>query len=253
MSSYKELKINQLLQEIHPDTIILASWLHAKGYSYELQRKYKESGWLESVGTAALKRRGDEVDLFGAVYALQKQAGKNIHIGGPSSLVLQGFAHYIKMNEKAVFLFSDIGFKIPSWLKNSSWKDKPVIIKRNFLPENLGLMDFQVKTFSIKISNPARAIMECLERTPDHFDLDETYRMMENLSTLKPADVQMLLEHCTSVKVKRLFLYLADKAGHGWVKYLKPDRINLGKGKRMIVKSGVYVPKYQITVPQSLI
>jgi hypothetical protein len=253
MSSYRGSKINHLLQEIPLGTVVLASWLFANGYSYELQRKYKESGWLESLGTAALKRKGDEVDLFGAVYTLQRQAGKNIHIGGATALALQGFAHYIKMNEQAFYLFSDTSFKIPLWLKNSFWKDKPVIIKRNFLPVDLGLIDFQVKTFLIKISSPSRAIMECLERTPAHFDLDETYRIMENLGSLKPADVQILLEQCTSVKVKRLFLYLAEKAGHGWVKYLKPDRINLGKGKRMIVKSGVYVPKYKITVPQSLI
>ena len=52
--------------------------------------------------------------------------------------------------------------------------------------------------------------------------------------------------------MKRLFLYLAEKAGHQWVSYLDIERIDLGSGKRAIVNGGTYVPKYQITVPKEL-
>jgi len=47
-------------------------------------------------------------------------------------------------------------------------------------------------------------------------------------------------------------MYLAEKAGHEWFKYLDLNKIDLGKGKRSIVKQGVYVPKYKITVPKEL-
>ncbi len=73
-----------------------------------------------------------------------------------------------------------------------------------------------------------------------------------HLNNLRPASVQSLLEACTSVKVKRLFLYLADKAGHDWHNYLKLEKVDLGSGKRSIVKDGVYVSQYQITVPKEL-
>lgn len=75
---------------------------------------------------------------------------------------------------------------------------------------------------------------------------------MEGLNNLRPASVQKLLEACNSIKVKRLFLYMADKANHDWVRYLNLDNVDLGSGKRSIVADGVYVAKYQITVPKAL-
>jgi hypothetical protein len=75
---------------------------------------------------------------------------------------------------------------------------------------------------------------------------------MEGLNALRPDQVQELLEACTSVKVKRLFLYLADKAGHQWFSKININHLDLGSGKRSIVKQGVYVAKYQITVPKEM-
>jgi hypothetical protein len=80
----------------------------------------------------------------------------------------------------------------------------------------------------------------------------EVYELIEGLNNLRPATVQKLLEGCTSVKVKRLFLYLADKAGHEWLSFINLDKVDLGAGKRAIVGSGVYIPKFQITVPKEL-
>ena len=80
----------------------------------------------------------------------------------------------------------------------------------------------------------------------------EVFELMEGLNNLRPATVQKLLEGCTSMKVKRLFLYLADKAGHEWLSYIDLDKVDLGSGKRAIVSDGVYVAKYQITVPKAL-
>ena len=87
---------------------------------------------------------------------------------------------------------------------------------------------------------------------PDHQDLMECYKLMEGLNDLQPREAQALLENCRSVKVKRLFLYLADKAGHEWLEYIDPTNIELGKGKRSIVRNGIYVDGYGITVPKAL-
>ena len=94
--------------------------------------------------------------------------------------------------------------------------------------------------------------MECLYLAPKSQPLLEVFELMEGLNNLRPASVQKLLEGCTSVKVKRLFLYLADKAGHDWLSYISLDKVDLGSGKRAIVTDGVYVSKYQITVPKAL-
>jgi hypothetical protein len=51
------------------------------------------------------------------------------------------------------------------------------------------------------------------------------------------------------VKVKRLFLYMAERHEHTWLSKLDISKVDLGKGKRMIVPNGRFNAKYQITVP----
>lgn len=54
------------------------------------------------------------------------------------------------------------------------------------------------------------------------------------------------------MKVKRLFFWLADRHNHSWLKQIDRDTVDLGKGKRMLVKGGRLDPKYLITVPEDL-
>ena len=58
-------------------------------------------------------------------------------------------------------------------------------------------------------------------------------------------------EHCSSVRVKRLFLHLAEKHHHAWFKSLDLSQVSLGSGKRVLVAGGRLDPKYLITVPNT--
>ena len=62
--------------------------------------------------------------------------------------------------------------------------------------------------------------------------------------------MQDLLERCSSVKVKRVFLFLAEKLELPFFLKLKLDDVDIGSGKRVIVKGGKYDAKYLITVPR---
>jgi len=95
-------------------------------------------------------------------------------------------------------------------------------------------------------------MMECLMLCPHRFSLTEASELMEGLAALRPAQVQTLLEQCKSVKVKRLFVYFAEKAAHSWFKYLNVEKINLGSGVRSLVHEGVFVSKYQLVLPKEL-
>ncbi|WP_425294877.1 type IV toxin-antitoxin system AbiEi family antitoxin domain-containing protein [Neomesorhizobium albiziae] len=66
-------------------------------------------------------------------------------------------------------------------------------------------------------------------------DLFEARELMDRLNNLSPATFQSLLEACTSIKVKRLFLYVA---GHEWVKHVDRSGIDLGSGSRNLVSHG---------------
>lgn len=249
----KGTKINQILQQLPQGVVFLSLWLKAQGCSYELQQRYRKNGWLISIGKGAMLRSGQKPILSGAIYALQKQAGIQIHIGGRTALGMQGYAHYIEMGSKETLLFAEAGKKLPNWVINTNWDIKPTLINTSFLSQKIGLVEFKVDGLGLNISGAARAIMECLYLAPNRFELTEAYEIMEGLSLLKPATVQFLLEQCKSVKVKRMFLHFAEKAGHSWFRQLQISKINIGSGKRSIVSNGILVPKYQIILPKNLV
>lgn len=245
-------KINQLLKSWPTQAVYLTAWLTKHGYSTQLLNRYKKSNWLEAIGNGAMLKSGDTPTVEGAIYALQHQANLTIHPAAKTALQLAGKAHYLSFSQQEYILFGASNEKLPTWLKKYPWKLNIKYTSSNFLPDSLGLVEHQVAEFTIKISSPARALMECLYLAPAKQDLIECYEIMEGLNNLRPNLVQNLLEQCNSIKVKRLFLYLAHKAGHQWVSYINLEKIDLGKGKRKIVDNGVYIPAYQITVPRTL-
>ncbi len=252
MSTEKSTKINQLLREQPPGIVLQSFWLIQQGYSHDLQQRYKKSNWLKSIGTGALIRAGDLVGYEGAVYALQTQSAATIHPGGRTALSLLGKTHYLELTAKRVVVFGAKGEKLPTWFKNHDWGVAVNYHQTSFLPPDIGLTEVELKNFTIKVSGAVRAIMECLYLAPEKQELMECFEMMEGLNNLAPKQVQALLEKCQSVKVNRLFLYMAEKVAHNWFQHLDLKNVDLGKGKRSIVKNGVYIDKYQITVPKEL-
>lgn len=250
MTSYT--KINQLLQNLPNGSVVYASWLKQSGYSFSLQQSYRRSGWLHSIGKGVMVRPGQKLLLAGAIHALQQQAGLPVHIGGRTALGLLGFAHYLEISRQDTLLFVPPGINIPLWVSRNQWDSKPQFIKTKLLPPEIGLTTLELEGFSVKVSGAGRAMMECLELAPTYFSLNEAWEIMQGLNLLNPSGVQEMLMQCNSVKVKRLFLYFAQKAGHAWFRQLKLNEIELGKGKRSFASKGIYIPEYKITLPAGL-
>jgi hypothetical protein len=253
MTMHNQTKINQLLQNWPQGTVAIPSWLEKQEISRSLQEHYQKSNWIESIGNGAFKRTGDDIGWKGGLYAIQKQAKLPIHVGGLTAVVLQGSGHYIRFKENIqLFGNSDTKAPLPRWFRNYKWEDKVQLYRTKFLPDNVALKEYEDKNFSITISSLERAILECLYLAPQHVDIVECYHIMEGLVGLRPDVFQELLEKCTSVKVKRLFLYMAEKANHAWLQFIDTKNIDLGSGKRSLVKHGFYNIKYQITLPKEL-
>lgn len=253
MTTDRASKIKQLLAGHRPGTVELASWLAAHGIPHDLQKHYRKSGWLESVGVGASKRPGEKVSWEGALYSLQEQAKVQIHAGALTALSLQGFAQYIRSGNEPIYLFSPLKTTLLSWFRNHDWGHPVVHTKTAFLPSGPGMIDIPQSAFTISISGAERAILECLYLAPESVGLMECYQLMEHLTTLRPKVLQALLEQCRSVKVKRLFLFMAEKAGHAWQKRLDLSTIDLGKGTRSIVTGGVFVPRFALNLPEELV
>lgn len=85
---------------------------------------------------------------------------------------------------------------------------------------------------------------------PNGYSYDEALELFEAMPDLRSGVVQNLLETCTSMKVKRLFLHFADRFQHPWFRKLKLGKIDLGRGNRVVFKDGMLDPKYLVTVPR---
>jgi hypothetical protein len=77
-------------------------------------------------------------------------------------------------------------------------------------------------------------------------------KFFESAVNLRPKLILALLCACTQVKAKRLFLWFSDRHGHAWRQGFETSGIDLGRGKRVLVKGGAYDATYQITVPREM-
>jgi len=223
------------------------------GISNDLAGWYLRSGWLERFGPRAFCRPGDIVDWRGGLYALQTQLAMTVHAGAKSALELQGRAHYVPLGStKRIILISDTPEALPAWFRKRPWEAQ---IEHHSLklfertpPESLRQID--CGSFQIAASSPERAIMEEMRFVRTNDDIEHSIQLLENLVTLRPSIVQQLLEACGSIKVKRLFLWGAERIGHAWFEMLTLKSVDLGSGKRQLYKGGAFDPKYRITVPR---
>ncbi len=245
------MKINRLLQVWPRGTVALHAFFSQHGVSRKLAEQYRKGGWMRSVGVGAFVRRGDKVGWEGALYALQQHAGKTIHPGGRTALELSGLAHYLRLGpRRRVNLYGPPGGRLPRWLTQHDWAVELRYFGTSLFAAAVGMTTRDFGEFALAISAPERAILEALEGVPGVTAFAEAQQLMEALPTLRPGLMQQLLEACTSVKVKRLCLYLADATRMPWRSALDDARIELGSGKRQVVAGGQWNARYGITVPR---
>jgi hypothetical protein len=246
----KKTKINRLINNWPKGTLKTVKELEDLGYKPELLQIYSKSNWLELFVRGMYKKHGDEVEWFGALHGFQTGSPRtSIHAGGKTVLSLKGYSHYIKHFENRVYLFSSRKETVPVWIK----KFEQLMLIRSLVfdySKDKYFMLFDTGNFEIKISCLELAAMEMLYLVPTEQTFDEAAKLMEGLYALRPQIVQSLLEDCSSVKVKRLFLFISEYHNHPWFKELNLHKVNLGSGKRLIVEGGVLNRKYEITVPK---
>ena len=104
----------------------------------------------------------------------------------------------------------------------------------------------------LTLSSPERAYLEMLDELPQRESFHQADMLMQGAANFRPRRLQKLLQDCASVKVKRLFFFFAERHGHAWLKRLDKSAVDLGKGKRMLVRGGRLDPVNLITVPEDL-
>jgi len=233
--------------------------------------QYVSAGWLAQPARGVFSRPRGVVSWEQVVISLQTLLDFPASVGGRSALELQGYAHYLPQSQKSIHLYCDK--KLPAWVFKLDIEQTFIFHNRlryfpeaELSPQALSLteriseseaLDGALRIdrwgqwkWPLVMSMPERAYLELLDELPQK----ETFYMadviMEGLVNVSPRRMQMLLESCKSIKVKRLFFFFAERHQHQWLAHINHGKIDLGKGKRMLVKGGKLNAKYQITVPE---
>ena len=250
-----------------------AAWLRRQGYTANLLRKYEAARWLSQPAHRVYIRPRGPLAWQQVVLSLQTLLSRDLVIGGRSALDLHGYSHYLQQTTTTVYLYGPK--PPPTWLKDLSagvqfiyrndaklFRDERASTAPHQLdvqpsgkdkrPESVTTQAWGPWNWQLVLSTPERALLELLDELPEKESFHQVDMLMEGLSTLSPNRMQKLLVDCRSIKVKRLFFFFADRHQHAWLKRINRKAVDLGKGKRMLVKGGKLDAKHLITVPEDL-
>lgn len=277
VSAQKGQKINWLEKNLPEGLLVDAAWLARHNFSTALRRKYVKGGRLQQPTRGVYRKPRGKLTWQQVIISLQTIILDDpIVVGGRTALELQGYAHYLQRSTRTVHLYSMK--PPPTWLAkikldaqfvhhNSQrlFENEPLTYgpsslqldigkntgtSNDLLQRGLTFQPWGTWDWPLTLSTPERAILELLDELPDRETFHQADKLMEGLVNLNPRRLTRLLGDCRSVKVKRLFFFLADRHTHAWRRHLKKEDFDLGSGKRMLVKGGRLDPTYLITVPE---
>lgn len=273
MTTQKTASINRLERELPEGLLVDSAWLAARGYSTSLRSKYVAAGWLSQPARRVYTRPRGDLIWQQVVISLQTLLGHDLVVGGRSALELHGYAHYLTRATTAVYLYGPE--RPPTWLgqlqTGTAFRYRndarifttalastaphhlhPLADDKTKRTDGAATMAWGQWNWPLTVSTPERGIIEFLNELPEDETFHQADVLMEGLSTLSPTRLQALLADCHNVKVKRLFFFFADRHRHAWLKRIDRAAIDLGRGKRSLVKNGRYDARYMITVPEDL-
>lgn len=280
MTEHNASLINQLEKDLPEGLVVDAAWLEEHGIASNLRAYYVKSGWLEQPARSVYKRPRGTLSWQQVVISLQTLLLRSpLYVGGRTALELQGFAHYLSHEIKTVHLYGPA--KPPGWLHKLDlpqrfvYHNSATLFRNDPVTKGLGSLAWDVSSgkgrdltsfqggslaslawgqwdWPLTLSQPERAFLEMLDELPRHESFHQADMLMQGAVNFSPRRLQKLLADCDSVKVKRLFFFFADRHQHAWLKRLDKEAVDLGTGKRMLVRGGKFDPVYQITVPEDL-
>ncbi|MET2832879.1 type IV toxin-antitoxin system AbiEi family antitoxin domain-containing protein [Mesorhizobium shangrilense] len=231
-----------------------------------------KSKQLLALAPGVYVRPGTHLTWQGVVSSLQNIFRRDLSVGGLTALELAGFAHYLPLSrQRTIHLYGKD--PLPAWLSATlpgfqfarhnrlGSLGATGLVNREYDTQERALIDIDVPgqrpaAWPFTMSSPERAYLEVLMDVPDAISFEHANQLLQGMTTLSPRRMEQLLRKCTSVKVRRLFYWMAERQAYPWFKKLPDpetfDELGLGSGNRVLVRGGRLDPKYRITVPEEL-
>lgn len=268
MSEQNTKKLNRLLASLGDSTLVTSRWLRQHGYASNLVARYVASGWLTSPARGVYLRAGGHLSWQAVIRALQDAEHLTIHVGGRFALAWHGHEHYLRLGSPAtVTMYGDDS--LPGWVSKLPLGERfigcgkgpfafPVECYRSgdkvgsLSETGLERLSNESAANGLVFATPERAILELCDAPVDAALVYEVDALMQGMANLRPKRVEWLLQRCTSIKAKRLFLALAERHAHDWLSQVSLEGVNLGRGKRALIPGGRLHSTYHITLPADL-
>jgi hypothetical protein len=247
MSSTRGNYLKKLLN-FNREIPLTTSEMKKVGISSFLACKYKNSGWLESIGVGAFKFPNSDLSVEGLLHSLQVDLSLKAHLGAKSSLDMVGVRQFYRRNKK-FYLFIETSNKLPKWVMNYKWNGfiKPIRTLR--LSESEFLYNPEIKSFDFFISKRELAILEQIDLINKGETFEETAQLFELLPSLNPDLLNILLKSF-SVKVKRIFFFLSEYFNHPWINEIDRKYFSVSNTIVSIQKNGKFLKKYNLIIPR---
>lgn len=261
--------------------VVTRRWL----MEHEGLGRHTLDNWLKSNKLTALTsgvyyRLDSKLTWEGLVCSLQHMQ-MGFSVGSLTALDLLDMSHYVHLGEqRTVHLYGSSA--LPAWLNKAlpnicfkahnsdllfggrmltnhryrTESDHPG--EHDSIHDDMFMeMGWGLHEYPLTISTPERAFFEVLMDVPKRTTFEHADLLMQGLTTLLPHRLQKLLAMCDNIKVRRLFLWFAERHNHSWYKHLDLEHYTmdsnaLGSGKRMLERGGKLDPKYLITVPKDM-
>lgn len=256
----------QLLKALLPYGMLATKkWLAEQGLSTHAIDNAVKTETLLLLATGVYSQYSRSVSWEGVVASMQRMdmsssaSLPSVIVGGLSALSLSGLSQYLSLgNTPRIHLYAQ--GKLPSWLgrlslpveydghrTNTLWPEWLIKDKRF-----IRLHEWKAELPPVYFSCPEKALLELLADLPGAVSFEHADELMQGLVNLSPGKLDILLKACKSVKVKRLFFWLAKRQAYPWFHKLNVGDYELGSGKRVVAKGGKLDSDYLITVPLHL-
>ena len=251
MADKVSTKKDRLILDWGENEVHSTHWFCERGIDSSLLRRYSNNGIFYKLGGGAYAKTSDKLDWQAAIYTAQKEFHLPIHVGGRTVFELLGTGHYLNIGARPViYIMTRKRIRTPVWIVKNDWGVEFMVKNLNIFEGDIGLNEFKKTKFAMKISSRERAIMEMIDILDLRWSFETLEQYFESLTNIKADVTQCLLENCKSVKVKRMFLYMANRLNLPVVKKINEKRIDMGSGKRTIAINGQLDKKFDITVPR---
>ena len=188
---------------------------------------------------------------------LQNELKLHVYPGGYSAMTGWHYRHNTILNPLTEKLYGTDVHKIPKELLiNNKWERKFYLYESDWFPKNLCIYKIKTRGYELKIPSLERALLEMVYDIGNRTALSVVFNYFQDLPEINSKKFQKLLEACTSEKIKRFGLFLAEESYFDYFEKIDTTTIKLNLKKNLDITNGHKFPnhvfKYNIEVPGHL-